>query len=405
MLLYFNPGHETAVLNASPYYVPSDTVLKMQHDLAFLPAWYGAVHDLVWVERDFPMAYFNTMQTLFPAIPKVVCKNNLSLCAQQELACWGITPQAFHYFETLKKQSNIQLIIPEWREEFVVLTSRQPAKECLEELLLTIPDISPQLLPQHCNSVKEVEQIVLHTNSPLLVKAPYSSSGRGLLWLRNGLGSKEREVLHGILKKQLWVTVEPVVQKMQDFSMQFTSDGKGNVCFEGYSIFNTNDKGSYQESLLQRQSKMEQTIISFISSALLEQTKQQVFRFLQKKYALLYKGAISVDMMIYQDEGGYRLHPCVEINMRYNMGFLALQLFENYIYQDSSGIFKLHYYRDTKTFNFEHYRLAQQYPLQIKAGKIKAGYLSLCPVEPETHYCAYVMVGGNVNKCREKLGC
>ena len=390
MLLYFNPGHETAVLNASPYYVPPDTVLKMQHDLAFLPAWYGTEHDFVWVGKDFSMPCLKEAESLFSKMPKPVCEENLLLCTQQELSCWGITPQAIHYFHTLKEQYNLRLVIPEWREDFLALTSRLPAKECLENLLSVLPDISSQLLPQLCTTIKEVEQTVLSTSKPLLIKAPYSSSGRGLLWLQNGLGSKEREVLHGMLKKQSWVTIEPVLQKVQDFSMQFISDGKGNVSFEGYSLFNTNHKGAYQESLLQAQSKIEQTITSFVTLSLLQQTKQQILHFLQKRYAALYQGCISVDMMIYREDERNRLHPCVEINMRYSMGYLALQLSKNYIHPDSSGIFRIDYHRDAKALSSFHACRTEQYPLQIETEKIKAGYLSLCPITSESCYCAYV---------------
>jgi len=396
MLLYFNPGHETAVLNASPYYVPPDVVLKMQHDLAFLPAWYGTADDLAWVKRNFPISYFNEIQAFFPDIPKPVCEDNLSLYAPQELACWGITPQAFHYFTTLKEQYNLNLTIPKWREDFFMLTSRRPARECLEDIFCAIPDISRQLLPQFCRTVKDVENIVLKTDNLLLIKAPFSSSGRGLLWLRNGLDSKEREVIHGMLKKQSWVTIEPVVQKTLDFSMQFVSDGKGNISFKGYSIFNTNEKGAYQESILQQQSKTENDITSFISIVLLEQVKKEIIRFMQKRYATLYKGAISVDMMIYRDEEEYKLHPCVEINMRYSMGFLALQLFENYIFQDSFGVFKISYYRDAKALNLAHDQLTRLHPLQIENGKIRSGYFALCPVMSESCYLPYI------NLCSEQ---
>ena len=390
MLLYFNPGHETAVLNASPYYVPPDNVLKMQHDLAFLPAWYGAAHDLVWVGEHFSTSYFKAIRAIFPKIPQYACRENIFVCEQQELSCWGITPQALHYFSSLKENSNIELIIPEWREDFMILTSRHLAKECLERLIDAIPNISRRLLPQCCTTIDKVENIVMQTDNHLLIKTPYSSSGRGLLWLRNGLTRKEREVLCGMLKKQTWVTIEPVVRKVQDFSMQFMSDGKGDVHFKGYSIFNTNDKGAYKESVLQRQSKMKEKITSFISLVLLEQTKKEILCFLQKKYATLYRGAISVDMMIYLDEEGYRLHPCVEINMRYSMGFLALQLFENYISQDSSGVLKINYSHNAKKLKSNHDQLTQQHPLQIENGKIKSGYLSLCPIERDTCYTAII---------------
>jgi len=49
MVHYFNPGHETAVLNASKYYQPSRMIAKMQEDLALLPVWYAELEDYVFV--------------------------------------------------------------------------------------------------------------------------------------------------------------------------------------------------------------------------------------------------------------------------------------------------------------------------------------------------------------------
>lgn len=39
-----------------------------------------------------------------------------------------------------------------------------------------------------------------------------------------------------------------------------------------------------------------------------------------------YRGPFGIDMMVVSAEGGYRLHPCVEINLRRTMGHVALAL-------------------------------------------------------------------------------
>ena len=53
-LHYFNPGHETAVLNASRHYQQPTHVAKMQNDMAFLPAWYASAGDYVFMENQLP---------------------------------------------------------------------------------------------------------------------------------------------------------------------------------------------------------------------------------------------------------------------------------------------------------------------------------------------------------------
>ncbi len=391
MLHFFNPGHETAILNASPYYIAPENVLKMQHDLAYLPAWYGEPHDWVWVKDDFPFSFYDELILHFPEIPKPVNEKSTIFHKQQKLTCWGITPQALHYFEKPNQQHDLNLKIPEWREEFKTLTSRMSAKECLETLCNAIPEVSHLLVPKVFTTMDMIERYVLRQRRALLVKAPYSSSGRGLLWLRNGLGNKERDVLRGILKKQPFVTVEPIVQKEYDFSMQFFSDEDGTICFIGYSIFKTNEKGAYEKSFLHSQKEIEKFLVTFIPLPLLEKVKRELLLFLQKQYAPFYQGPISIDMMIYSNVNGFELHPCVEINMRYSMGFLAVQLFRRYFSPDSFGIFKIDYHNDSKQLNHFHATHKEAYPLQIKAGKIERGYLPLCPITPESRYCAYVI--------------
>ena len=41
-----------------------------------------------------------------------------------------------------------------------------------------------------------------------------------------------------------------------------------------------------------------------------------------------YKGIAGVDMLIVNDGGEVKVHPCIEMNLRMNMGVLAMKAFE-----------------------------------------------------------------------------
>ena len=43
---------------------------------------------------------------------------------------------------------------------------------------------------------------------------------------------------------------EPFYEKVQDFAMEFHSDGVSSVVFAGYSLFDTNKKGVYTGNIL-----------------------------------------------------------------------------------------------------------------------------------------------------------
>ena len=51
-----------------------------------------------------------------------------------------------------------------------------------------------------------------------------------------------------------------------------------------------------------------------------------------------YRGYLGIDMMIYSDSAGkYRVQPCLEINLRYNMGLVADLLSRRYLDEHAEG--------------------------------------------------------------------
>ncbi len=76
----------------------------------------------------------------------------------------------------------------------------------------------------------------------------------------------------------------------------------------------------------------------------------------------------------------YRIHPCVEINLRMNMGVVARHIYDRYIYPVSTGAFQISYYPSEGAAWSAHKEMEETYPLEIEQGRIKSGYLPLVPV-------------------------
>jgi hypothetical protein len=388
---YFNPGHETAVHNGSPYYTAPANVAAMQQELAYLPAWYGNKEDLVLVMES--NSYFSFLNKNIHNLPQAITESELTGHQNADVSLWGISPQAIHYFDMLNKEYEANLNIPEWHSEYKILNSRLNAKECLSVIIKQIPQIQDSIIPQFYTELKEIDNAVRLSSEQLLAKAPYSSSGRGLLWLPiGGLTRTENQILHGILKKQGSVSVEKVVDKETDFAMEFLSDGEGNIRFAGYSLFETNSRGAYESNCVASQQNIEKELTQYLPKDLLDKVKQVLTSVLKERYARLYRGCIGVDMMIYIDEGEYKLHPCVEINMRFNMGYLALKLFENFIIPTSHGRFYIDFNPEEGNIYGQHRTMRQQYPVEFQNGKVSKGYLSLCPVNEQNKYRAYILI-------------
>lgn len=398
-LHYLNLGHETAILTQSPYYHPPENVRRMMADLSFLPAWYGNADDKVLVDKALDTTFIQTIAPFDSVLAQpILCNSNeLSKNNLDELnaAPWGLSPQSIHFFNTLKQKHNCSLIVPTWHADYYLLCSRKTAATCLEGVLNNLNRlIDLEIIPTFCSTLDEVEQYTAANPSPYLLKAPYSSSGKGLVWVYSKeIVVDKKQWITGILKKQGYISIEPVLNKLVDFAMEFYADGKGNVSYVGLSLFDTATQGGYTGNFVGKETDLTEKLSHWIDITSLNQVRSAVEAELKLKYTTIYQGYLGVDMMIYQTkEGPYKIHPCVEINMRYTMGLVALRLSEKVVQIGCTGQFNISYHRTQGEALTMHLAMQKEHPTLFKAGKLCAGYLNLCPVNKDTYYCASLLI-------------
>lgn len=395
---YFNPGHETAILLGKQNYTPPTNVRKMQKDLALLPVWYAEEDDLVYMEEKPSNRFFAHLpEELQPAptpVTRAMLAQNARFLPQMEAAPWGISPHSLHLFERLRENTKLRLSIPEWKEDYFRLTGRQTAAECLDKIRTILPDLPIPVAPRFCTKIREIEKYMILCNAPFILKTPYSSSGRGLLWVdKRKLDTKTRNWIEGAFNKQGTVSIECGLDKIQDFAMEFYSDGQGEVRYAGLSVFNTEERGSYTGNILEEQGSMLQRVTRLTGEETYTRIQEAVRSVLRETYGSIYTGYLGVDMLVYkQRDGSFAIHPCVEINMRYTMGMVALRLYQKHIAAGAVGDFRVSFDKVAGEAYDKHLFMTATYPLLIENGKIKEGYLSLCPVTKETHYRAYLLI-------------
>ncbi len=390
-LYYFNPGHEGAILSSSPYYTPPANMVNLQNDLAYLSAWYAKPTDFVLLQAELPLQFKKYLSENLRPIAQGFTETNLDR-SLEDIHLWGISPQSINYFERLGDKYHLQFKLPRWKDELRQLSSRETAKRCLTDLCKIIPSISIDIIPDFYTNLDDIANTVREKPYQFLAKAPYSSSGRGLLWLPVGeLTQTERQILQGILNKQKIVSIEKALDKKLDFAMEFILEDN-NIHFEGYSLFETNNKGAYQANYIGSQKNIIEKLKVFIDHTLLEEVKKQLLKIIQEKFGEFYSGCIGVDMMVYQENGEYKLHPCVEINVRDNMGLLALRISENYMETGSEGTFFTDFSSIEGEQKTRHSEMKKKFPVLFSNRKIRSGYLSLCPVNKKTKYRAYILV-------------
>ena len=405
LLHLFNPGHEMEILCGKSHYTPPYTVQKMSSDLELLPVWYGGAGSYTLVRnlkssqfisllpKDFrpslssPMILNLMMKELYrrkkagekPKLPPLTAN------------IWGISPRSIDIFKELR-QAGMDIEIPEWKDEYALLTKRQTSAVCLESLQKKIPLNTYIKIPEFFSNIEELKLFMAENTPPYVIKTPFSSSGRGLYWLEdNTLDSRAISWINGALKKQGEVSIEPALNKVLDFAAEFYSDGMGDIKYSGLSIFETQSQGQFTGCMLGTQESLLQRLNEFFSPDDFMFLIEQICIVLKDVIGSSYCGFMGVDMFIYKNaDGNFDVHPFVELNLRYTMGLVAMQLSNRFIHPESQGLFRVMSYV-YNTYK-EHQRMLAESPLVIEDGLIRSGYLSLCPVGPDTRYLAVVNV-------------
>ena len=178
----------------------------------------------------------------------------------------------------------------------------------------------PLLLPCLARYVEEESSIIQNLPHPIILKAPWSSSGRGNIVVQDTPDETTLRRIRHTLRQQGGIVAEPFyADKALDFAMEFWV-GEDEVRFLGYSVFEADAAGHYggnyvesQESLLRRIALPAPLLLSLVA------------HHRRALSALSYRGPVGIDMMRLRDG---RVHPCVELNFRRTMGLLALTLYE-----------------------------------------------------------------------------
>lgn len=362
-----------AIADGGKFYMPPANVKKMMWDLAYLPAYLGDDGDCVLVEEK--LAVENDLQ--------VDCKTILP----EELAVfsgeimgepWGLSPKVCHWMAERGLGERWQVTQKDWY-------GRRNVCEVLSYLIKNKVVADRRILPQVCNSLGEVFERARYDR--WLVKAPWSSSGKGLLRLEEGVSDKAGKWISGVLKRQGYVMLEKYLDKVEDFAMEFKATDQG-VCFIGWSCFSTGEHGEYRGNYIGDQRNIEKRLIDFLGQEVLKQLLWHIPVILQKIFPT-YRGYLGVDMMVYRGEDGrLRVQPCVEINLRYNMGIVALFLSHKYLDICSEGEFTITFYSIQGKALEEHRRLCIEFPAVYKNNRIKSGYIALTPVSETTQFVA-----------------
>lgn len=215
-----------------------------------------------------------------------------------------------------------------------------------------------------------------HAHKDCFVKAPWSSSGRGIY---RGLQPDSIDFNHwcsGIIKRQGSIICEEALAKVQDFAMEFYARD-GRVKFVGYSVFYNDSQNSFDHALVAHEDVLLIYIVDAAggNSDLIQQLRTVLCEILTEDIAPYYEGYIGVDMMVYRcQDGTLGVNPCVEVNLRTTMGVVTSIIGNTMLREDETRKFYVRYF---KTHD------------DLQASITPAMQL-LTPVTPDTRYLCYL---------------
>lgn len=386
MRLYlFNPDTDMALANGGKNYLPPNSAHRMAVDLAVLPMWYAETGDGVLAASAYNDAFVMRMGKLFDKDVRLVTEPEVQEYNDAIPMSWGWNASVCRYWRQKGIPSSALPSEDELRR-LRQMASREQVSVCLEALC-HIPSCYGESVNLY--STKDCQTYVERYNRTVL-KAPWSGSGRGLLWCNGCYNESVAGWCNKVLYRQGCVVAAPVYNKVEDFAMEFQSDGKGHFVFIGYSLFQTNVRGAYMGNFLLSDCNFEEWMKQYVSVDILHQVKVGVQKILAHYFAD-YRGILGVDMMVCRSER-YFIHPCVEINLRMNMGVVACQLYKRLLFPGSIGHFCIEYHPSAEALRTLHARDEAESPVVIEKHRLVSGYLPLVPVTPVSHYRAYIKV-------------
>lgn len=334
MTLYiFNPEHDIALASGLSNFTAPHAARRLRSDLGFLPALWGADDGIVLVDDvELAARSWKRVRARLVALGLAVRNKAGKLEFQGmklpvprhetlSLQPWGWNSALC---AVLRRRGIDGSLLPSNAQLAHIrqLSHRRTAARLLPSLRMagTTGDAF------ECTTEDEV-MALMGRYGRIVLKAPWSSSGRGLRFADSAQrddekSANDRRWLTNVIARQGSVMVEPYYNKVKDFGMEFEADGRGGISYCGLSLFHTVN-GAYEGNILATEHAKAAMLSRYLPAELLESVRQAIAGSLSLGD---YCGPFGVDMMIVASAAGdgFLLHPCVEINLRRTMGHVAL---------------------------------------------------------------------------------
>ena len=292
----FNPGHDEALAANTPYYTHTLAARRLADALWRLPE--------IWAAPDDVVLNANTITAA-----------QVSWADVEAVEPWGWDAALVH---SLRRAGAPERLLP--TETELANIRRLSCRRTAVNLLLLLPH-DEECRSVWCTSMEQLEACIDDLGTAIL-KSPWSCSGRGVFSVTKGLDEMNRRRAARILREQGAIEAEVLLERLIDFALEFDITAEGECRYLGLSHFETGERGDYVANILRSEYVATYSFEGFNLSEIIDAIKLELPRLLNGGYI----GPVGIDMIVYTYDGQHRVHPCIEVNLRRTMGWVAVQL-------------------------------------------------------------------------------
>ncbi len=391
-LLIYNPTCDMAVENATNSFMPSQLLSKFERDISPLMAFLGRESDFILYEKPLSDSFKAFWTDAGVALPTFIRKSEVDNYAFDNVRPWGWS-QIIQSNYAKYIQSSHQLPIFQERGAYRPFFSRQTSVLLCHELnnYSLPPFVSIPFLPQSVSKHSAIVALLKQHSAGIVLKTLWSSSGRGLVFIRNQQQMQHADNwIKAQLKKHGSLIIEPIYQKTQDASLQFNISPSGQYEFYGINYFDADQQGHFSKEFFHTPKSINEHLpdnpdwINHTADAIIESMKAQG---IHEKYF----GPIGIDAMFIKGEDGETsFYPLVEANLRCNMGLVNMQI-KQLIANGTSGTWQIDQFKEGEAPAFYENK-SFKHPIRFIDGKIAKGFFPLTPFEADTRFAAWGIV-------------
>ena len=301
----FNPDHDYALGIGINVYVSPGKIKRIAKHFEMLPAYWAKDEDYILREDNTVCRMADRQDVELETVRRSI----------DRIEPWGWDHSLVMRLKALGFRENL---LPDKNE---LLEMRRLSHRRISIDLTRHLDF--EFIPEECTSLEQARNF-LEREGYAFFKAPWSSSGRGIVNSRRMPEENLFAWIKGIINKQGSVIAEKGAEKKLDFATLWECS-EGNIEFKGYSMTMADDKGQYLGNYCAPQPEMERHIRANASDSL-DSIVERQSSFISNKLSNIYEGPLGIDMLI--DKSG-KIWPSIEINLRNTMGHASLAYMRN----------------------------------------------------------------------------